>query len=192
MIGFCSIAFIVLFVFKSILPLPYRDAILVILGILISGGIYYKGQADLDASYKIKEAKQQEQIAELQQKSAQVTTTVVTKYVTRDSKIKENSNAIKDIAKNSITKQDDDNYRLPNRFVLLHDAAVQNTVPDPAGLSDDGPSDIKLSTATQTITSNYSTCNRYIEQNRALKEWIKEQQKVYANKNSGELKNEEK
>lgn len=178
-IGICAIAFIVLYLFKSLVPEPYRAAALAILAILTFGGVYYKGQSDLKAEYEVKQAEQDKKIAELQAKSQQVTTKVITKYVTRDSKIKENSNAIKDAAKNQITKQDDDTYRLPNKFVRLHDAAVQNTVPGTPGSTDDGPSDVKLSDATQTVVDNYGTCNRYIEQNRALKEWIREQQKVF-------------
>jgi len=83
------------------------------------------------------------------------------------------------IKKNGITKESDAKCPIPNAFVVLHDSASKNEVPDTARLADEGTSATKLSTVTETVVGNYSICHQNAEQLKSLQEWIKLQQSIY-------------
>ena len=95
-------------------------------------------------------------------------------YIDRIQVVKEKGNEIVKY----INKESDSKCELPNSFVVLHDAAAKNELPDPSRASNAGASDIKLSGATTTIVQNYGTCWEIREQLKALQEWVSEQKKL--------------
>jgi hypothetical protein len=62
---------------------------------------------------------------------------------------------------------------------VLHDSASKNEIPDPTRLANEGTSDTKLSTVTETVVENYSICHQNAEQLKSLQEWIKLQQSIF-------------
>jgi hypothetical protein len=127
-----------------------------------------------EEEWQKKVLKQQAEIAILKQKEAEVTVKVVTKYIDKLTVVKEKSNEIIKY----ITTESDNKCELPNSFSVLHDAAAKNELPDAAGASDAKASQLKLSTATTTIVTNYGLCNQNAEQLNSLQEWVREQQKL--------------
>lgn len=111
--------------------------------------------------------------------SAEASTKVVTKYVTKIEVVKEKGDAIIKEVPKYITKDADNQCAIPNGFVLLHDSASRNEVPDSTRSVDAGTSEVKLSGVATTVTENYTTYHKVAEQLRSLQEWIKEQQRIY-------------
>jgi hypothetical protein len=111
--------------------------------------------------------------------SAEATTQVVTKYVTKVQVVKEKGDAIIKEVPKYITKADDTQCVIPNGFVLLHDSASRNEVPDSTRSVDAGASEVKLSGVATTVTENYTTYHKIAEQLKSLQEWVREQQRIY-------------
>ncbi len=111
--------------------------------------------------------------------SAEASTKVVTKYVTKIEVVKEKGDAIIKEVPIYVTKDADSKCVIPNGFVLLHDSASRNEVPDSTRGVDAGASEVKLSGVATTVTENYTTYHKVAEQLRSLQEWIKEQQRIY-------------
>jgi hypothetical protein len=126
---------------------------------------------------KVAEAKLE--MAQKETASAEATTKVVTKYVTKIQIVKEKGDVIIKEVPKYITKESDAKCPIPNAFVVLHDSASKNEVPDATRLANEGTSDTKLSTVTETVVGNYSICHQNAEQLKALQDWVREQQKVY-------------
>lgn len=156
------------FIGKYALPIQLLSFVLLLVSIFLCGGLAN------EASWQLKVAKTNAEIAELKAKSESVSTKVVTKYIDRIQVVKEKGNEIvKYINTNADAK-----CELPSSFVVLHDAAAKNELPDPARVADARASDIKLSGATTTIVQNYGTCWEIREQLKALQEWVNEQKKL--------------
>ena len=126
---------------------------------------------------KVSEAKLE--MAKKEVASADATTKVVTKYVTRVEIVKENGNAIiKEIPK-YINANADGQCVIPNGFVLLHDSASRNEVPDSSRGVDEGASSVKLSEVATTVSENYTLYHQVSQQLKSLQEWVKDQQSIY-------------
>ena len=67
---------------------------------------------------------------------------------------------------------------IPQSFVRLHDAAAENTVPDPTTRVDGASSGIALSEAERTIIDNYAIYHKVADQLKALQEWVSEEKKA--------------
>ena len=143
-----------------------------VIGLVFS--VYMCGGIANEEGWQKKVLQQQAEIAELKQKSAEVSTKVVTKYIDKITVVKEKNN---EIAK-YINQDADAKCQLPVSFSVLHDAAAKSELPDSARATDASASGIALSTATSTIVANYGACNQNVEQLKALQEWIREQQKL--------------
>ena len=156
------------FIGKYALPIQLLSFVLLLVSIFLCGGLAN------EASWQLKIAKTNAEIAELKAKSETVSTKVITKYIDRIQVVKEKGNEIVKY----INKESDSKCELPNSFVVLHDAAAKNELPDPSRASNAGASDIKLSGATTTIVQNYGTCWEIREQLKALQEWVSEQKKL--------------
>jgi len=155
------------------LPIQVGSVIILAFGLFMEGGI--SNQEKWEA--RVAEVKLE--MAKKDAASAEATTKVVTKYVTVDRIVKEKGDAIlKEIPK-FISKDADAQCVVPNGFVVLHDSASRNEVPDTTRGVDEGASKVKLSGIAETVTTNYTTFYQVSEQLKALQEWVKEQQSIY-------------
>ena len=111
--------------------------------------------------------------------SAEVTTKVITKYVTKIEVVKEKGNEIIKQVPVYITKDADAKCDVPNGFVVLHNSAVKNEIPNTAREFNEKSSGVELSTVGKTVAGNYTTCNEVREQLTTLQDWIKQQEKLY-------------
>ena len=72
----------------------------------------------------------------------------------------------------------DDSCTINNGFVVLHDAAAKNKVPETPRDSHAEPSGVKLSTVASTVAGNYGTCHEIRQQLESLQTWVREQEKL--------------
>lgn len=156
------------FIGKYALPIQLLSFVSLLISVFLCGGLAN------EASWQLKVAKTNAEIAELKAKSEKVSTKVVTKYIDRIQVVKQKGNEIVKY----INKESDAKCELPNSFVVLHDAAAKNELPDSTRATDARASDIKLSDATTTVVQNYGTCWEIREQLKALQEWVSEQKKL--------------
>lgn len=156
------------FIGKYALPIQLLSFVSLLISVFLCGGLAN------EASWQLKVAKTNAEIAELKAKSEKVSTKVVTKYIDRIQVVKQKGNEIVKY----INKESDARCELPNSFVVLHDAAAKNELPDSTRATDARTSDIKLSDATTTVVQNYGTCWEIREQLKALQEWVSEQKKL--------------
>lgn len=148
-------------------------ALLVAAGIFISGGLWTQREF-LEAVEK-----QKEEIARLEKASGEITTKVERVYIERTKVIKEKGDVIIEKVPEYISKESDAKCDVPNGFVVLHNSAVKNEVPNTAREFNEKSSGVELSTVGKTVAGNYTTCNEVREQLRSLQEWVKEQEKLY-------------
>ena len=102
---------------------------------------------------------------------------VVTKYITQTKVIKEKGDEIKKLSKH--VKEADAKCIVPKSFVLLHDSAAKNEVPDTSKGVDGTPSGVGLSTIGETVTINYNNYHQLSERLKALQDWVAQQEKIY-------------
>jgi apolipoprotein N-acyltransferase len=156
------------FIGKYAIPIQLLSFVILLVSVFLCGGLAN------EASWQLKVAETNAEIAELKAKSEKVSTKVVTKYIDRIQVVKEKGNEIVKY----INKESDTKCELPNSFVVLHDAAAKNELPDSTRASNAGASEVKLSGATTTIVQNYGTCWEIREQLKSLQEWVTEQKKL--------------
>lgn len=65
---------------------------------------------------------------------------------------------------------------LPAGFRVLHDAAAQGRVPDPAGIADAAA--VPAADAAETVAQNYGTCLEIAKQLEGLQQWVSEQRRL--------------
>jgi len=164
------------FISQYALPIQVISIIVLVFGVYMEGGI--SNQEKWEA--KVAEVKLE--MAKKETASAEVTTKVITKYVTKIEVVKEKGNEIIKQVPVYITKDADAKCDVPNGFVVLHDSASRNEVPDPTRKVDGTTSAVKISGVAETVIVNYTTYHQVAEQLKSLQEWIKEQQKVYGSK----------
>ena len=112
---------------------------------LTAGGVYWgynQGKKVVIAADQAKMIQQQKTIIELSKKSSQVTTQVVTKYITKVVKVKEYENAIQTKIDQTVTKADESQCKLSDNVIgLLNDAASNSptlSASSPAGVNEAG------------------------------------------------------
>jgi hypothetical protein len=157
----------------------YKLPIQVGSAILLAFGLYMEGGVSNQEKWEARVAEVKLEMAKKDAASAEATTKVVTKYVTVDRIVKEKGDAILKEVPKFISKDADAQCVVPNGFVVLHDSASRNEVPDSTRGVDEGASKVKLSGIAETVTTNYTTYYQVSEQLKALQEWIKEQQSIY-------------
>jgi hypothetical protein len=161
------------FISQYTLPIQVISIIVLVFGVYMEGGI--SNQEKWEA--KVAEVKLE--MAKKETASAEVTTKVITKYVTKIEVVKEKGNEIIKQVPVYITKDADAKCDVPTGFVVLHDSASRNEVPDSTRSIDAGTSEVKLSDVATTVTENYTTYHKVAEQLKSLQEWIKLQQSIY-------------
>lgn len=178
-----SIALLVLARIPLPIPVPYIEkykfALTPIAVILICFSTWSLGIKEEKHRYALEQEKQKVYIAELEKKASEKTVEVVTEYVDRVKVVKEKGETIYEKVPVYITKESDDKCVLPNGFVVLHDSAVRNEVPNATGSPNEDPSGVKLSEATEVIVLNYTQYHALVEQLKSLQDWIREMQKTY-------------
>ena len=163
----------------SMFPIPKREIVQIISGIILIASAYNLGIDQERSEWELKVAQMNEEIATLEAQSNKVTTQVVTKYVDRVKIVKENSDAIVNQVPVFIDQTADDRCIVPTGFVVLHDAAAKNEVPDSTRDSNADPSGVKLSAVASTVAGNYGNCHQNSEQLKALQDWVREQEVVF-------------
>jgi hypothetical protein len=157
----------------------YNIPINIIGVVLIIFGFYLEGGISNQEKWEAKVAEVKMEMAKKETASAEVSTKVITKYITKTEIVKEKGNAIIKEIPVYITKDADAKCPVPNGFVVLHDSASRNEVPDSTRSVDAGTSDAKLSDVATTVTENYTTYYKVAEQLKSLQEWIRLQQSIY-------------
>lgn len=157
----------------------YRVPIQVAAIIALVFGVYMEGGVSNQEKWEARVAEAKLEMAKKDAESAEATTKVVTKYIDRVTVVKENGNAILKEVPKFVSQDADAKCVVPNGFVLLHDSASRNEVPDSTRGVDEGASKVKLSGVATTVTENYTTYHQVSEQLKSLQEWIRTQQSIY-------------
>jgi hypothetical protein len=147
--------------------------------LLVAGGIFISGGIWTQREFLAAVEKQKEEIARLEKASGEITTKVEKVYIERTKVIKEKGDVIIEKVPEYISKDADAKCDVPNGFVVLHNSAVKNEIPNTARDFNEKPSGVELSTVGKTVAGNYTTCNEVREQLRSLQDWVKEQEKLY-------------
>lgn len=104
----------------------YRLQIQIISIVLLTCGVYFKGGYSVEAEWRVKVAKVEAENARLLAQSKTISNTVVTKYVDRIKVIKTKGDEIVKEVPIYITKELDAKCEIPDEFIKLHNAAVEN------------------------------------------------------------------
>ena len=180
-VTFLSALALIISTFFKELPFVGQYAKAIQLGsvVVLIFGIYLSGGISNEAKWQARVDEMKLEMAKKETASAEASTKVVTKYLTVDRIVKEKGDAIiKEIPK-YISQNADAQCAVPNGFVVLHDSASRNEVPNSTRSADEGTSKVKISGVAEVVVENYTTCNQTAEQLRSLQEWIKEQQAIY-------------
>lgn len=156
----------------SVIPLPYKIAAIVFIIISAFGFGYVKGNARAEAEIATFAAEQNAKVAELERKNAEISNTVVTKYVDKVRVVKEREVVYVNTATNYVPGQ----FDLSNGWLFLHDASVKGLDADSTRASDATASGIKDNQALGVVIGNYSTCRQNAEQLIQLQDWIRKTQ----------------
>lgn len=160
----------------KVIPWPYRLLALAVLAAALVAFGWVKGAGHVQAVWDAAVVKQSLATARVQQRQADATVQVVTKYVDRVQVVREKgADIIKEVPV-YVTREADAACVLPRGFVRLHDAAAANEIPGPAGSADAAPAGIALSTVAATVADNYERCHENAAALTALQEWVRKQE----------------
>lgn len=146
---------------------------------MMVGGVYLYGGYGVNKYWLDQVKKQKEEIARIEKESQQVTEKVVIQYKEKIKVVKEKGDVIIKKVPEYVTKESDNNCTIPKSFVVLHDMAAKNEVPDSTRAVDETASGAKLSDVARTVTLNYNNYHQLAEQLKALQDWVKQQEKIY-------------
>lgn len=156
--------------FLLALPLATKIAATITLVVALFGAGVYEG-------IKIGEASCREAVIESERHTVQaiteqvlVTDKVITDYSAAIGQVQKRS---REILRNAKV---DDSIILPSSFRVFHDSASTNTVPAPADFANASP--VSIADVTETINTNYGSCQENITQLQSLQDWIREQAKI--------------
>jgi hypothetical protein len=174
-----------LFVFGSFavfLPLTkgYGMLMRTIGTILLIGSVYLYGGYGTEMKWRAEAAKLKADMDRKVALSEKNSKQIITKYVTQTKVIKEKGDAIKKLSQH--VKEADAKCVVPKSFVLLHDSAAKNEVPDTSKGVDGSSSGTNLSTIGETVTINYNNYHQLSERLKALQDWVSSQEKIYNGK----------
>lgn len=177
---FLALSFLLTIVtFIPLIPSHQKPLISMASVVLMLFSSYNLGILSEKRKYEYEIAQQKIYIAELEAKAAKETIKIVTEYVDKVKIIKEKGEKIYEQVPVYISKESDDKCILPNGFVIMHDSAVRNELPESTGDANEEASGIKLSEATKTITLNYLKYHELVEQLTSLQSWVKKIQETY-------------
>ena len=145
--------------------------------LLLIGSVYLYGGYGTEMKWRAEAAKLKADMDRKVALSEKHSKQVVTKYITQTKVIKEKGDEIKKLSKH--VKEADAKCIVPKSFVLLHDSAAKNEVPDTSKGVDGTPSGVGLSTIGETVTINYNNYHQLSERLKALQDWVAQQEKIY-------------
>jgi hypothetical protein len=163
-------------VLACLFPIPHKTIVQVLSIAIVSFSLYMEGGISNQAEWELKVKEAEAKAAQKETAAAEVTVKVVTKYVKQIQVVKETGDVIIKEIPTYITKVDDAKCTVPNGFVLLHNSASRNEVPDTTRPVDAGASEVKISGVAETVVTNYNTYYQVSEQLKALQAWVREQQ----------------
>jgi hypothetical protein len=148
--------------------------------ILLIGSVYLYGGYGTEMRWRAEAAKLKADMDRKIALSEKQSKQIVTKYVVQTKVIKEKGDAIKKLSEH--VKQADAKCIVPKSFVLLHDSAAKNEVPDTSKGVDGTPAGVNLSSVGETVTINYNNYHQLSERLKALQDWVSSQEKIYNGK----------
>jgi hypothetical protein len=160
----------------------YRVPLQVVSIAILVFGVYMEGGIATQEKWEAKVAEVKLEMAQKETASVETTVKVVTKYVNKVQIVKEKGNDIIKQVPVYITKDADTKCDVPTGFVVLHDSASRNEVPDATRKVDATTSTVKISGVAETVVDNYTTYHEVAQQLRSLQDWVREQQKIYGSK----------
>lgn len=183
MLGAGAVAFAASFLLSFIPGFKFWGGVVKYISLLVLIiGAYGLGSYGTEMKWREEAAKlkadMDRKVAESEKHSKQI----VTKYVTRTKVVKEKGDVIIKKVTEYVNKDADANCVIPKSFVLLHDSAAKNEVPDASKGIDGTPSSVKLSTVGETVTINYNNYHQLSERLKALQDWVTQQEKIYNGK----------
>ena len=150
--------------------------------ILLIGSVYLYGGYGTEMKWRAEAAKLKADMDRKVALSEKNSKQVVTKYITQTKVVKEKGDVIVKKVTEYVNKDADANCVVPKSFVLLHDSAAKNEVPDTTKGVDGTSSGTKLSTLGETITINYNNYHQLSERLKALQDWVSSQERIYNGK----------
>ncbi len=138
---------------------------------------FEEGRSKVYAEWEDERERQEAARLVVNTRQAQETVKIVTEYIDRVQVIKETAEPI--IKEVTVYVPRDTECDIPHGFVSVHNAAAHSLpVPEPAKHSNDAPSGIDLTTATETIAENYIRCADNTDKLIALQHWVNRMQAV--------------
>lgn len=159
---------------RLVIQIGFVLAVLVTLAALLTGA-YQRGWKAREA-IAVAEALKASEGARKQEAKAQIITEKVS--TRHEAKAVQIRTVYRDIIREVptyVTVQADAACVLPAGFVRLHDAAAAGQLPGPASQSDDAPSGVALSAATETIAANYGDYTEVAQRLTDLQAWVRAQ-----------------
>lgn len=148
--------------------------------ILLIGSVYLYGGYGTEMRWRAEAAKLKADMDRKIALSEKQSKQIVTKYVVQTKVIKEKGDAIKKLSQH--VKEADAKCTVPKSFVLLHDSAAKNEVPDTSKGVDGTAARVNLSAVGETITINYNNYHQLSERLKALQDWVSSQERIYNGK----------
>lgn len=157
----------------------YGNIVKGIAGIFLIAGLFLEGYHYASRVWieATKEFEKKIEVAE--QKSKQQNVKIVEKVVKEVQIVRETANENKQIIKEVVAKDLDNQCSLPNSAVMLHDSASQNEVSRSTQGTVGGTSDVKASEVLEVVVDNYATCYEIRTKLRAWQEWYRTQKQIY-------------
>ena len=162
----------------KLLPMKYQLLLKLISTSACAFGLFMVGAINNENVWQLKVKELETTIAKQELAAAEVTTEVITQYVDRIKIVEGKTHEIIKKVPIYITKESDDKCVINNGFVILHDNAAKNEVPESTGTANEDSSDVKLSTVAETVSQNYGTYYQVVEQLKSLQSWINKQQEL--------------
>jgi len=159
----------------------YSNMIKMVSTLLLIVGVYFFGSYSTEMKWRVEAAKLKADMDRKVLLSEKHSKKIVTKYIIQTKVVKEKGDALKKLSK-QISKDADANCTVPKSFVLLHDSAAKNEVPDTSKGIDGSASGTSLSAIGETVTINYNNYHQLSEQLKALQDWVTSQEKIYNGK----------
>lgn len=139
-----------------------------------------------DTQWELKYANQQLEVTklevklkDLEVKAANVTTKVITQYVDKVKEVQVKGDTIVKEVPVYVTEKSDDSCTIPTGFVLIHNAAAENSsLPRTTGDVNEKASGVVLSDVAVAIGANYTEYHKVAAQLESLQNWIIQQQKL--------------